>query len=271
MSDLKPYDNAPPPGPDALPGPDTPPGPVTPEAPDMTKGSLEYRLVCFEGTVHLFTAQMPESSFVDFSVTGTHHVFACCWIDGKRGASSFVTFPSRGGPGEFSFDLLFRDNDPDLVKVQFLMRMQDPGTGIRRTVHLCCGCADMQAMLSRQETDNFKLVNQFMEGDYARVSMRVANAHEFGDRALLLRPSALKNLPAFNAGVESVGKSIAGNVKNNHTEFSRGSQDMADGKSRSLPRLLLFVALLLGTPAYVFMLPSVQPRVRGAHQRERRG
>jgi hypothetical protein len=243
----KPADNAPPPGPER---------PATPDTPD---GPTEARTVLFEGTVQLYTANMPESSFVDFSKTGTHPVFACCWINGKRGASSYVTFPSDGGPGVYSFGLAFRDGDPNLVKVQFLMRMQDPGTGIRRTVHLCCGCAKMDSMLKKQEIDTFGLADQFMEGDYAKVSLRVCNAHEFVDRPLRLRESALIHLPVFNGAVDGVDEGIAKNMAMNKTKFSRGTEDMRSGKSRFVPNLLLFVALSLGTPAYVFMSPCLQP------------
>lgn len=247
-----PSDNEPPSGPDRPSTPDTPTGPDSPK-----DGS--DRLVRFEGTVQLYTANMPESSFVDFSKTGTHPVFACCWIDGKRGASSYVTFPSDGGPGVYSFKLAFRDGDPNLVKVQFLMRMEDPDSGIRRTVHLCCGCAKMDPMLSKQEVDAFGLADQFMEGDYAKVSLRVTNAHEFADRPLRLLDSVLNKLPVFNDAVDDVDRGFATNMATNKTKFSRGTEDMRSGKSRYLSNLILFVALSLGTPAYVFMSPCPQP------------
>lgn len=190
----------------------------------------EGRLVQFEGRVQLFTSNMPESSFVDFSDSGCHPVFACCWIDGTRGKVARVHFPACG-PGVFRVELPFRDQDPRKLKVQISMRMQDEGSHNRRTVPLCTSCACMTTML-QGGVDEFRVVDTNIVGNYSVVSMQILNLAAFADKPLTLRASALEKIPVFNAMLRQVGKDIANNVKLNQTVFPEGTKQMEDGLSR---------------------------------------
>jgi hypothetical protein len=224
----------------------------------------EERVVRFEGSVQLFISTMPESSFVDFSDAGTHPIFACCWIDGGRGETAHVTFSPGEPMGRFKIALKFRDNDFDKVKLQISMRMRDGETGNRRTVPLCSSCAFMQPML-RGEKDLFQMPDQFIDGSYARVSMSITNVGDFQAKPLRLRASNLDRLPEFNKHVAEVTAYMQGVMGKNNMSFPQGSQ-MKNGETRYPPLLVAF-SLLLGTPAYVFLLPSPgQPRLRRARQ-----
>lgn len=187
------------------------------------------RLVEFEGVVQLFTSNMPENSFVDFSDAGGHPVFACCWVDKTRVVSARVQFPVCG-PGVFRLTLPFRDDDPDAVKLQVSMRMQDNGSHNRRTVPLCTTYACMKTML-RGGQDEFRVLDANVSGNYAVVSMRVLNHVEFLSRPLRLQPSALKQVPALNEMIRATAQGMKENSKKNNTVFRDGADQMEDGIS----------------------------------------
>ena len=223
------------------------------------------RTVRFEGTVQLFTGGMPESSFVDFSETGGHPVFACCWVDRDRATSTRVVFPVGGGPGVFHVDLDYRDEDTDKVKVIISMRMRDDDSGNRRTVPLCSSCAQMTPMLSG-ESDDFKMLDQVYDSSYARVGMRILNLNDFEKQPLRLRASSLDLIPVFNRKIHELTSVIAENNMKNSTKFVQGGASMQSGESRyALPHpAVLFMLLFLGTPAHAFLPLSVQPAVQRA-------
>jgi len=230
------------------------------------------RLVHLTGSVELFTSTMPESSFVDFSDAGTHPVFIGCWIDGVRGETAHVFFQPGVGVGTFKLALPFRDGDFDKVKVQVSMRMRDDGSGNRRTVPLCSSCAYMQPML-QGNTDTFQMPDEFINGNYARVSMSISNVGDFQAQPLRLSASNLDRLKEFNAGIKKMSASIADNTDKNSMAFINGGEQMKDGGTRYTPPCLLLVALslMLGTPAYVFLLPPLlplQPRLGRTGQHE---
>ncbi len=236
-----------------------PPGPGPESAPKQPDGPGGDRTVQFEGTVQLFVSEMPEASFVDLTDSGTHPVFACCWIDGRRGKSAHVVFPPGGGVGVFRVDLDFRDDDTDKLKVQLSMRMQDPQSANRRTVPLTTSCACVATMLTGM-TDEFRMPDQWMEGNFVNVSMRILNHRDFRDRPLRLQPSKLGRLPEFNNHVKRVSDAFEANNVLNKTQFLHGADSMRDGSSRCLPpTALVFLALVLGTPAYALL--CWQPRV----------
>lgn len=218
---------------------------------------VPLRDVQFEGVVQLFTSNMPESSFVDFSDGGGHMVFACCWIDGKRGVSARVVFPSNG-PGVFRLSLPFRDDDPDKLKLQVSMRMQDEGSHNRRTVPLCTSCACMRAMLGGN-LDEFRVLDPNITGDYAVVSMRIVNYAEFVGQPLRLRVSSLERIPELNASFRSVGAAIEENNKKNNTVFPRDAVTMKDGLSRWFgpPASLLLLRHLVLLSLSLFPSPSL--------------
>ena len=254
----------PPSGPTITPAPlkSAPPGPA---------GDL--RAVKFEGTVQLFTGGMPEGSFVDFSDTGGHPVFACCWVDRERGKSVQVVFPEGGGPGVFRVDIDFRDHDSAKLKVLISMRMRDESSGNRRTVPLCSSCAFMAPML-KGETDSFQMLDVCYDSNYARVAMSITNHQDFVQRPLILRASHLDRLPEFNQKIHCVAEAIAENNAKNNTKFTQGGGSMQSGESRyhdGLPRLqfVLFILLLLGTPAHVFLLTAQPPVQRKAKPQDR--
>jgi hypothetical protein len=229
-----------------------PPGPKPPRAPLVPPGPGAMRSVAFEGTVQLYTSGMPETSFVDFSDSGTHPVFVCCWVDKQRGKVTHVSYD--GNTGKFGLELVFRDNDPDKLKIQVCMRMLDTDTGNRRTVQLSTSCAFMDTML-QGKNDEFQMPDQFIKNNYARVTMRIVNHQDFLSTPLRLRPSALNRIPELNEKFRAVGQYMADNVKQNQTKITRGSESMISGESRYYPHV--FLALCLGVPAYAFL--SVQP------------
>ena len=222
------------------------------------------RLVHFEGTVQLFTSTMPESSFVDFSDAGTHLVFVGCWIDGSRGDTTHVTFQAGGGVGTFKLSLPFRDDDYDKLKIQVSMRMRDDGSKNRRTVPLCSSCAYMQTMLSGQ-TDEFQVPDEFIDGSYARVSMSIINVSDFQKQPLQLKTSSLDRVPVMNASIDKINASIADDSVKNSLSFTKGGGQMKDGVTRypQPPFLVVFLSLVLGVPAYVFLLPPAAATGQG--------
>lgn len=242
----------PPPGPSQPPS--TPPVVPGPGAPSGVTGS--ERLVHFEGSVQLFTSTMPESSFVDFSDAGNHLVFVGCWIDGTRGDTTHVTFQAGGGVGTFKMSLPFREDDYDKLKIQVSMRMRDDGSKNRRTVPLCSSCAYMQTMLSGG-ADEFQMPDEFIEGNYARVSMSITNVGDFQKQPLRLRASSLDRLPVMNASIDRIGASIADDSVKNNLSYKNGGVQMKDGGTRCLKHsyVTVFISLMLGVPAYVFLLP----------------
>lgn len=233
-----------------------PPGPAPESTPQQPKG-VDDRCVTvrLEGNVQLFVSDMPEASFVDLTDTGTHPVFASCWVDGERGKTTYVTFTPCGGVGVFRMDMEFRDGDPDKVKVQLYMRMQDPQTGNRRTVPLSTSCACMRTMLSGG-VDEFRMPDQFIQTNFVNMRMRVLNWQDFTAKPLALKPSALNRLAEFNKHVRRVSEAIESNNVLNKTQFLKGADTMRCGDSRCMlpPSPLLFLALALGTPAYSLLL-----------------
>jgi hypothetical protein len=255
---------------------ETPPsGPRVPDHSAPPTGPLaEVRkhVLKIEGEVKVFVNKMPIDSLVDFSETGTHQVYLCCWTDGKNGKSCHVTFASANGVsggsspnsgiGKFKMDMDFWDNDPDKLKVQVSMRMRDEETNNRRTVPLCCSYARVDSML-QGSVDEFKMPNSFTNSMYATVSMRVSNASDFRnhsdsennpDKILIkMRPSSLVHLPQFNDKLCKVSNGMQAFLVKNNTKLPPGGMQMVNGLSRSVPCQLLFLSLFLGTPAYVFV------------------
>lgn len=232
-----------------------PPGPKPDAVPPETAHGPRDRNVRLEGTVQLFVQNMPEASFVDLTSNGTHPVFACCWIDRHRGASTRVSFTPGVGLGTFRLQLDLRDGDTDKLKIQMYMRMQDPDTGNRRTVQLSTSCVHLTRMLDGG-TDELRMPDQFAENNFINVSMRVSNHQEFLSQPLRLKSSALDRLPEFNKHVRQVSEAMEANNRLNKTQFAKGADSMRSGDSRCLlpPSPLLYLALALGTPAYCFLL-----------------
>ena len=221
-------------------------------------------MVHFEGSVQLFTSTMPESSFVDFSDAGNHLVFVGCWIDGTRGDTTHVTFVSGGGVGTFKISLPFRENDYDKLKIQVSMRMRDDGSKNRRTVPLCSSCAYMQPMLSGG-TDEFQMPDEFIEGSYARVSMSITNVGDFEKQPLQLKVSNLDRIHVMNASIDKIEASIEADSSRNNMVYANGGGNMKNGKTRyHLPFPVMFFSLMLGIPAYVFLLSPAAATGQGA-------
>jgi hypothetical protein len=268
MSSQKDPDSAPPPGPVTPASPDkAPPGPVTPASPEKTPTGPDTtgtHEVMFQGKVQLYTCGISETTFMDFSDTALRQVYATCWIDGERGKSAHVEFPVKGMPGQFQLSLPFRDGDPEWVKVQLSMRMRDEETNNRRTAELCMSHADMTPML-RGEVDAFRMPNQFNEGTYADVALLIPNAAEFRNHPtsaqdmskplLTLSPSKLAGMVDHNKDMRKLSAAVTDVLHKNDGKAPPGGEPFLDGMSR-LPRALLALSLLLGTPAYVFFCPA---------------
>lgn len=234
--------------------------------------------VRFQADVRVFTCGLPEDTIVDLTASGTHHMYATCWIDGERGRSAHVVFPEATGSqhsGTFTLDLPYRESgDSNALKIQFCMRMLDTDSHNRRSAEICMGHAWADKMLAG-ETDRFRVANQFTDGNYINVEMRALNASDFrnhsgqaSDNKPLLTFSATKLalLAQGNEDMELVTKEMKGVLKKN----SAGVPDDGAGFMEGMTRFLLFFSLCLGTPAYALI--SLQSTVRReAEHRHRQG
>ena len=210
--------------------------------------------VRFQGKIRVFTSGLPEDTFVDLSENGTHHMYATCWIDGNRGKSAHVAFPSYGnvgascsqGPetlGTFALELDYCDTgDSNALKIQFCMRMLDPDSQNRRSAEICMGHAWADKML-QGETDRFRVKNQFTEGNYIDVEMVAVNACDFrnhpGNAACLWKPlitfspSKLAQLAEGNQDMHQLTNNVISVLKKNKALLSNEAEGFLPGLTRS--------------------------------------
>lgn len=227
--------------------------------------------VCVEGTLSLSVCNIPIESLVDLSEKGTHTVYLCSWISGRKGKSCDVHFPPEGkGVGSFRFDLDCGPDEFDALKIQATMRMRDQDTGNLRTVPLCSSYACMNTML-RGDEDSFRMRHPFAAGEFGDITVRISNATDFRNHPssasmvskplLELKPSNVHRIVELNKTFSEVSGGIQQNIRDSKAKIPRGVGTMTDGLSRYAPSpALTFVSLMLGTPAYALLL-VVQPGV----------
>lgn len=210
--------------------------------------------VRFQGKIRVFTCGLPEESLVDLSENGTHHMYATCWIDGSRGKSSHVAFPSQANVGEsaqgpetmfgtFALELDYRDaGDSNAVKIQFCIRMLDPDSHNRRSAEICMGHAWADKML-QGETDRFRVANQFTEGNYIDVEMLAVNARDYRNHSsnagvmsrplITFSPSKLAQLAEGNQDMRQLTDDMVSVLKKNHAVLPDEAEGFVPGLTRS--------------------------------------
>lgn len=232
--------------------------PVLPPA--STAKSVRSYPVRFEGSVRLYTCNMDEGTFVDFADPNDHQVFMYCWMDRDRDASSAVNFAAPGAPGEFKLGINLRNQDPDLLKLMCCMHMLDEESNIYRTITFAASAAQLDRLM-RGEEQKITMRDQMKRDNYAEVTIKAVNAVDFAQSISFTR-SALWDVPVLNAEAEKVSQAINANTDNNHMKLPPGGAGFLRGLSR-YP--ILFLGLMLGTPAYVFA--PVFPAGSGAASR----
>ena len=232
----------------------------------------ETARVCFEGTLSLSVCNIPVNSLVDLTAKGTHTVYLCSWLNGQQGKSCDVLFsPDGKGVGTFRFDLDCRIDDFDALKVQATMRMRDQETSNLRTVPLCSSYACMNTMLCGEE-DAFRMRHPFVSGEFGDIAIRISNAKDFRNHPasvsmdskplFALKASNIGRIVELNKMFAEVSGGIQQNIRDSKAKIPRGVGTMVDGLSRYTPPppAVLFLSLMLGTPAYILLF--AQPGVR---------
>lgn len=236
----------------------------------------EYPLK-LQGTLRLFTNNIPMDTFVDLSNPGDHQTYTYCWIDESRGAGGHVAFTKGSAQGAFNLSINLRQSDPDLLKMQACMRMRDESTNNIRTTTLAVSVVDLGKLLSGEE-DQIVMCDQFIEGNFCFLTVRLTNASDYsnykGSHAgkglgltpakpfIQLRPSSLRNLKDINEQVTGVSSRFADAMGRFNVTMAKGGAPFYRGVTRSaLPTPVIFISLVLGTPAYALFFPPLQPGV----------
>jgi hypothetical protein len=172
----------------------------------------------------MFTYGMPAKSLMRLSDASQSQVYVTAWIDGHRGKSAHVSFDT--GSGLFQFSLPFRRGDPDLLKLQFCIRMRDQSTNNKRSMELYTTCARMDVML-QGKTDRFRTRNQFSPSNYGDVELSIV--HEADLTSLQLRPSKLNLMSRANDMADSLSKRVVQTLMKNDGKAPPGGTPYLEG------------------------------------------
>ena len=252
---------------------------------------MEYP-VTLEGQMRTFVARMPVEALVDLSDGSDISVFLYCWANPERGQGAHAHYKpcdiasSPGSPvvpfhnGEFKLTLNLRDQDPDLLKLTACMRMKDPQTNNTRNAVLATSAVQLDRLLMGEE-QSLVMYDQFTPGNYTEVIIRASNAADYGNcvSALTSRPSVrgaldvgpfirlsrsnLWDMDVFEKEVMGVSNRIGESLQKHGVQYTPGGAQFNTGLTRC-DRVLLFISLFLGTPAYP-IIPSLQLGVRRCH------
>jgi len=190
---------------------------------------------------------VPMDTFVDLSDHGAGHAFLTAWCSRDRCRSAHVHFQTTTEAGQkvvqdgtFKFALDIRPDDPDLLKVQVLMRMRDEETKNRRTAELCITCADMRAMLEGK-TDRFQVAHPFNTDLTVEISLRICNARDLRNRldgpgdqsnpVLRLRPSSLRQIERLNQDVGGISDAMTQTLQRVKGQTPPGGNGFIPGES----------------------------------------
>lgn len=201
-----------------------------------------------KGRVRPSTWNVPDAKLADLSDEGRHHMFVACWIDGQRGACAHVRFDADEREGTFECTLPVRNGDPNALKVQLCMRMQDESTGNRRTAELYMSFAKLDKLLEGEE-DRFVMKNQFCPNKKAVVALSLANSSDFANSCgpgsshlklshshrlpfVKLRNSAVYQISRVNADMEAVSQRVKSVLSHNTAEMPPGGEPFMDGMTR---------------------------------------
>lgn len=186
----------------------------------------------------MFTYGMPTKSLMQLSDRSQSQVYVTAWIDGERSKSAHVSFHSSKSQGHFQLSLPFRQGDPDLLKLQFCVRMRDQATNNKRSMEVYTTCARMQEMLEGR-VDRFRTKNQFSPSIYADVEISILNATDFRNHPdsanctnkplLRLERSKLNRLAHVNDLCDNLSKQVIRTLKNNQASAPPGGAPYLEG------------------------------------------
>ena len=245
---------------------------------EPSSSSTHKHSINIEGKLRVFTSMLPMDK-IDSMFGGSSspkQVFLYAWFDKDNGASAHVAAPFEGEGGQFRLTMPVYDGINPSLKLHASVRTRDQESNNIRTFTLAVSSTDLETLLSGRE-DSFAMEDQFMPGNFVQVSMRIANAQDFRNH-----PSCADNMskPLIRMGVSALGKIEESNrimqrvseqlqesIKQNNMVLAPGVVDFQQGLTRlpsfSLPsKPMLFMSLMLGTPAYVFLLSATQSGVR---------
>lgn len=214
-----------------------------------TPSIVEYP-IHLEGSVRIYTCNLPMDTFVDFSDPKDHQCYTYCWIDGERGRGGHISFSTPGTAGTFNLGLKIRDNDPDLLKFQVSMRMRDQDTNNFRTDTLAVSAVDLDKLLSGEE-DHVIMKDQFVQGNFCDLTIRLKNATDYANHSktpaptaglstlgltpskpfIRLRPSALRGLKELNEQTDAVSDSFVQAMQTHSVAITQGGEQFRLGKS----------------------------------------
>ena len=226
-----------------------------------------------EGKARVFTCFLPidEIDTVEASKRlASRQVFIYAWTDKQNGASAHVTDPFNENGGRFALNMEIGDGGSPALKLHASVRMQDQETKNFRTFPLAVSCSDLESLLQGTE-DSFSMEDQFMEGNFVNVSLRVVNADQYRNHLSCMtdgkKPfisfgeTALDKIGQCNEIMKRISEDFQKNIAANHMTDAPGFESFKAGLTRSVstpdfPKPMLFFSLLLGAPAYIFLMQS---------------
>ena len=230
-----------------------------------------------EGKVRVYASYLPIDKVDELSrapdTATPKQYFVYAWTDKNNGQSAHATGPFDDDGADFGMQMSLQPQVSHQLKVQVSIRTKDQESKNERTFTVGASCSDLHRLLSGEE-DTFRMKDSFMEGNYVRMSLRIANARDYRNHPessrdlskplIALGPSALDKIEGCNAVMDRISEDINKNMDLNHMVMAPGVENFRAGLTRSGPtRALLALSLMLGTPAYVFLAtPIPQPRVR---------
>lgn len=229
-----------------------------------------------EGKARVFTTYLPMDEVDKMNEPSSgqvapRQVFMYAWVDKNNGASAHVSTPSDEDGGRFALKMHIKDGDSPALKLHVSVRTQDQETKNFRTFPLAVSCSDLETLLTGQE-DSFCMEDQFMEGNFVSVSLRMVNADLYRNHpASSTDPSkplikfgatALDKISECNKIMARISNEIQQNIDTNKMVVAPGFSNFKSGLTRCpCPPPVLFLSLMLGTPAYVLLLPELQSGV----------
>jgi hypothetical protein len=219
------------------------------------------------GSAQLFTANIPEECLTDMSEKGEQRVFLYFWLDRDRGCGASVDYAKAGS---FRKTIGILPEELDLLKIQAKICMRDNQTSNYRTVTFATSSTPLEPLVKGEEVQ-CTMRDQFNDGNFARIKIKATNAHEFANysgaalaasgaenRPLIrFKRSALWDIAEYNQALAGLSMQIQSNMQANSIKAPPGGSMFADGISRSA----LFLAFMLGTPAYT-LTPWLQLGIR---------
>lgn len=207
----------------------------------------KYVLHC-EGSLTFCTDGIPSDLF---GCVQDERRFLYCWNDGKWGEGTELGGgladggTAAGKSGQFRLGVEVRQEDTELLKLQGSIRLSEQSSGNTRTIAVGTGGVPLDSLLQGKEV-SFQLDSPFNAGNCVQGTIRAVNAHEFanitgapvaGKPFIRLRPTALRQLPAYNDALKAISTAVQENLRCNNIGMPPGGEMFRTGISRS-PRLL---------------------------------